>query len=95
MLKIETTTSLDAIDTSNIFLKPDPVLEKINEQRVLSGLQPLWRPSRIRIDFKDRSRSNKLFYVTYRILRIAYVSVWFYFWPFIMVGIWYAVSVST
>ena len=94
LLRIETTTSYDAIDTSNVFLKPDPVLKSLNKNRTLRGLKPLWRPNRIRIDFKDRSRSNKMYYLVYRILRITYVSVWFYFWPFIMIGIWYATSVS-
>ena len=33
LLRIETTTSYDAIDTSNVFLKPDPVLKSLNEKQ--------------------------------------------------------------
>ena len=41
LFKIETTTSIDAQDTSNIFLEPDAVHEKINKKRALKGQPPI------------------------------------------------------
>ena len=40
-------------------------------------------PSHVRIAFWDREWFNMILYLFYKMLRILYVSVWYYFFPFI------------
>ena len=42
-------------------------------------------PSHIYIDFKDRSFTNKLARINYRIWRCLFTSAWFYFTPFMFI----------
>ena len=86
MFKIETTTSNDARNVGNDFLERDPVFNFINFRRAKQHLSPIDRPTKIRRDFSEREISNKAMYCIYRIIRVLYVSVWFYFFPFIMVS---------
>ena len=52
LLKIETTTSLEARGTNNIFLAHDATFERINKRRIQSGIkQHIVRPKRIRLKF--------------------------------------------
>jgi len=39
-------------------------------------------PTYIRVDFRSRTRCNKLLYLLYKLFRIFYVTFWFYFMPF-------------
>ena len=42
---------------------------------------------KLRIQFKDRDCGNKVGWVVYRILRIFFVSIYFYFLPFFVIGL--------
>ena len=41
----------------------------------------------LRIEYKRRSGGNKTMYVLYRAVKFLYVSLWFYFAPFIAIGL--------
>ena len=48
-------------------------------------------PTHIRVQFSDRTLGNKLLYLLYKVFRILYTSVWFYFLPFVAMICSYAV----
>lgn len=57
---------------------------------------PYNRPEKIYLDFWNvRSFENKVMYLVYRFIRIIHVSVWFYFFPFLMLIFNYAQDVFT
>ena len=46
---------------------------------------PYNRPAKIRLDFWGvRNWENKIMYAIYKCIRIFHVSVWFYFFPFVI-----------
>ena len=48
-------------------------------------------PTHIRVQFSDRTWGNMLLYLLYKVFRIFYTSVWFYFLPFVAMICSYAV----
>jgi len=80
-------------------LSKDPILEAINRRRadntsVLATKRPeLKRPATIYISWSDRPFHSFVQYYIYRFFRIIYVSLWFYFFPFIVLGVMYMIPV--
>ena len=74
----------DRIET----MKADKDAEELEELKKT----PL--PTHIRINFwKDRSFFNKILYVLYKLLRIFFVFLWYYFFPFVAMMSSYIVPV--
>ena len=40
-------------------------------------------PTHIRIEFSERSTGNKILYLGYRVARFFFITIWFYFAPFL------------
>lgn len=96
LVRIEVTTSTNAKYTGRVKLPRDPIHEKVNTRRTTryqelgEQKEALYRPQTIFIDFwHDRPLYSKVEFVIYRIFRWLYVSVWFYFGPFIVLLIMY------
>ena len=70
-------------------MEPDPVYEKVARRGKKKGLNmkvyPYNRPKKIRLDFWTvRSFENKVLYAVYKCIRVFHVSIWFYFFPFVI-----------
>lgn len=98
LFRIETTTSDKARRLQNRPLDKDPVYEKMKRTAEESGNKeypdfkkyPRKRPENMHIDFFERSFENACFYMIYKLWRLFHVSLWFYFFPFIVLIITYA-----
>jgi len=51
---------------------------------------PRKRPETVHIAFLDRHYENAFFYFVYKLWRLFHVSLWFYFFPFIVLIVTYA-----
>ena len=59
-------------------------VESVIAEDMDDGEEKIILPTHMRIDFwYDRSCLNKLLYLVYKALRVMFVSVWYYFFPFI------------
>ena len=91
MFMIETTSSNDANGRQNRIIREDIVYEEIVANSIEKGIDkskfPHNRPEKIHLNFLKRNWENKIFFAIYKIIRVFHVSIWFYFFPFIML-IW-------
>ena len=83
-LMIQTTTScLARYKIADNELKKQRADEKIdNTER--KGIKIIV-PKYIYVNFKDRICSNKVLYLLYKCFRILYITLWFYFLPFVVI----------
>ena len=79
----------------NVNLEYDEVYEKMMETQPNADFEsyPRKRPEKIRINFCERHWENKIFYASYKLVRVFHVTVWFYFFPFLALLVTYAVPV--
>jgi hypothetical protein len=88
MLVIQTTTSYQArhlIDGNKIELQECEETMK-SDSELANKIEDFKIPTHIKISFwKDRSCMNKFLYIVYKVIRCFYVSMWFYFLPFVVV----------
>ena len=110
LFKIESTSSVDAHRGANQRLEDDPTNRLVNEKimwdnkkiiesnpknKNLILRQSVERPKSISRKWSKRTCKNKMQFSIYKILRILFVSVWFYYFPFIVVvtsNVWPVIS---
>ena len=76
MIMVRMTTSSDAKANTNQNLVTKEFFEK--EGKVANGKIP----EHIRVKFGERSAINMIMFTLYRLLRLIYVSFWYYFIPY-------------
>ena len=84
LLLIEVTTSRAAKHNACVKLGKDEILEDVNKNRKERNKEPIKRPPTIRLKFLQRPVYSMLEFFIYKIFRLLYVSIWFYFFPFIV-----------
>ena len=89
LLTIDVTTSLYARDEAEVKIPDDPIFTLVNVRREKDGKAILSRPKTIRLNFFARPSYSMGEFIIYKILRLFYVAVWFYFFPFIVLCIMY------
>ena len=89
LLMIDVTTSTSAKNQGEVKLGKDPILDKINKRRKKSKKPEIIRPKTIRLKFFDRPVYSMAEFVIYKILRVFYVAIWFYFFPFVVLCVMY------
>ena len=69
----------------------EKAMKRLEEKKVDTSKYPYKRPEKIHLDFwHSRPFENKIKYLIYKTIRVVHVSVWFYFFPFLMLIFNYA-----
>ena len=68
--------------------------EKVSEQSSVEDEKEFEMPTHIRISFSERKLFNKVLYLIYKIFRMFFTTVWFYFAPILALTASYTIPYS-